>query len=155
MSVYFFRRDADGLVKIGFSKHVDSRCAEFRGPNKGRVLAVVEGGFVRERLFHDHFAAERRTGEWFAPSDEMFWVIGEIVVTGDTLAVPAEPPEPVKNGDLLHLRHQLGLSRVAAAGLVRMPVSAFMTDTFEGPTTVAGAVAYLRLRSCAKTGVTA
>jgi hypothetical protein len=59
--VYF--ADRDGLVKIGYSADPHRRVDQLGA----RLLAVMPGGSVMERLMHRRFAEYRSHGEWFHP----------------------------------------------------------------------------------------
>lgn len=63
---YFIGGDK-GPVKIGHSIAPEVRCAGFQcgSPVELKVLAVRQGGPVREVAYHAEFAEHRLHGEWF------------------------------------------------------------------------------------------
>lgn len=66
--VYFVSRDADGLVKIGFTSRLTARLGALRREHGDlRVLATESGGREREAALHAAFADYRVVGEWFQP----------------------------------------------------------------------------------------
>lgn len=72
MTVYFIRRkaDADGLVKIGFTRNVAARMRALSTAIPGGVelLAACAGDASVERRLHRDLAADRVDGEWFRPT---------------------------------------------------------------------------------------
>jgi len=73
MKIYFAEREADGLIKIGFSKDVDRRLRELEVSENSKMLLInqINGNFVVEKLVHAHFDKDRVYGEWFRFSKEM------------------------------------------------------------------------------------
>lgn len=70
--VYFLRRE-DGLTKIGYTRHRDSRYSRLReehGPLE--ILAELPGDqpHALEAEMHEDFAQYRIEGEWFKLPDE-------------------------------------------------------------------------------------
>lgn len=60
-------------VKIGFSRDPFRRVKALNtaSPHEIVLKVVVPGTRADEYAFHEYFAAERISGEWFDPSDEM------------------------------------------------------------------------------------
>lgn len=71
--VYFARREADSLIKIGTSSNVRMRLRSLGG--KHVLLGTVSGGRGLEEEFHKVFAAERAKGEWFRPSEDLLRLV--------------------------------------------------------------------------------
>jgi T5orf172 domain len=73
--VYFFRRETDGAIKIGYSGTPSIRLHALQSKNKCTLtpLAVMPGDMDRESCIHDLFAQERipGKGEWFHPSERL------------------------------------------------------------------------------------
>lgn len=71
--IYFLQRDYDGLIKIGFSTVPDHRCSVIAYNHACRVelLHWCPGGRALERHYHEMFADEWVTGEWFSPSERL------------------------------------------------------------------------------------
>lgn len=69
--VYF--AEADGRVKIGWSKKVASRVAQLQTANAVplRLLGVIPGGRALERQLHERFAPARLSGEWFEATPDL------------------------------------------------------------------------------------
>lgn len=70
--IYFAQHEGGGPIKIGFTRSgVRLRLAALQtgNPEPLRVLAVVDGTARQERALHDMFAASRRNGEWFEPTE--------------------------------------------------------------------------------------
>ena len=66
--VYYVRRDADGLIKIGTTTKLGNRMSNLRGVHGPlRLMAVRAGGRPQEIALHQKFAELRETGEWFRP----------------------------------------------------------------------------------------
>jgi hypothetical protein len=76
MPVYFARAGSDGLVKIGFSRHVAARIAKLAtfSPVPLTILRVIEGDYQVEAWLHRHFSRLRRNGEWFEFCDDMLTI---------------------------------------------------------------------------------
>ena len=117
MSVYFFHRDRDGLVKIGCTRFLDTRISMLRPAcGGGELIASISGYFVRERWLHRHFANDRVTGEWFRTSVELKTYMDEAAETGDIAAVPHEPVGLTMQA-YDHLRKSLGVKVKALAAM--------------------------------------
>jgi hypothetical protein len=73
MPVYFIECPANGLIKIGVSRNVESRLATLStaSPVELRLLGVIDGCRADEDKLHQRFAADRHHGEWFSPSPEL------------------------------------------------------------------------------------
>lgn len=80
--VYFWELVGQGLVKIGTSRHVKTRTAQFltgRGctfppncdPSRGHLIGTVPGDRDLESHLHRAYRRYRVTGEWFQLSDEV------------------------------------------------------------------------------------
>ncbi|MBB5709369.1 GIY-YIG nuclease family protein [Sphingomonas xinjiangensis] len=69
---YFIGCD-EGMVKIGWSKDVNRRLAELKGPSlyKLNVLAAARGGREREAYYHQKFDAHALGNEWFTRCPEI------------------------------------------------------------------------------------
>ncbi len=76
--VYFVERESDGAVKIGVTKNLYTRLGELRRQH-GRIklLGIIKGGLVREKILHWVFEGARLDGEFFAPDDELLGLIGK------------------------------------------------------------------------------
>lgn len=84
VSVYFMQAVSGGLIKIGASARPEQRQAAAQAlcPLELRLLAVLPGGFARERELHERFAAHRRHGEWFEPHPEILsWLAAQPLTT--------------------------------------------------------------------------
>ena len=68
MSVYFAQRRQRGLIKIGWSRSVETR---LRMVKAKLLLGAVPGGRSVETEIHDRFAHLRVRGEWFKPAKEL------------------------------------------------------------------------------------
>jgi len=71
--VYFIQRE-DGPVKIGYSRTAQGALHRLRdlqaaSPEPLRVMRVVIATRHLERRLHLRFAAQRISGEWFAPDE--------------------------------------------------------------------------------------
>jgi Meiotically up-regulated gene 113 len=64
----YFIRNADLLVKIGFSKNVRRRAMELQKgqPYAIEVLCSTKGGSELEKHFHELFKDQHQFGEWFS-----------------------------------------------------------------------------------------
>lgn len=67
MSVYFARREGNGLIKIGWSANVPNRMIAL----KAKLIGAVPGDEDDEKSLHERFAHLRVKGEWFKPADEL------------------------------------------------------------------------------------
>ncbi|QTH19613.1 GIY-YIG nuclease family protein [Rhizorhabdus wittichii] len=63
----YFIGERRGPVKIGTSNDVMRRLCDMQVsyPRRLSVLAVTPGGADIERMYHQHFAGDRMSGEWF------------------------------------------------------------------------------------------
>lgn len=70
-SVYFV--EAEGRIKIGWSKRVATRMAALQTGNATpiRLLGTIPGARSVERRLHDRFAHLRLSGEWFNGAPEL------------------------------------------------------------------------------------
>lgn len=77
--VYAVQAVTLGLVKIGVADDAVKRLRELRNFSPDRLnllgLAKCSRFGLLERELHQRFAAQRRHGEWFEPTDEMLWYI--------------------------------------------------------------------------------
>lgn len=129
MAVYFAQRPSDGLVKIGWSRHLEARKASLQQAHKQVIefLRVVEtDDREAERWCHDRFAGLRVIGEWFRLHPDMM-----------TIEVPAFPkPEPVEEPpyfsgeDVAILQKRLRLNRAQFARV--LDISASRLDDYKG-----------------------
>lgn len=71
--VYFIQPESGGLIKVGFSTHVESRfqSLQLTSPVRLRLLATLTGTRATESELHRQFASLRCHGEWFHPSQEL------------------------------------------------------------------------------------
>lgn len=69
----YFIGSIEGPVKIGRSVAVQARLATLQTgcPTPIHILAVVDGGRLLERAYHEHFANDRLHGEWFRMSEAL------------------------------------------------------------------------------------
>jgi hypothetical protein len=76
--VYFVR--CDERIKIGYTRNIGSRLAQFRTSNSKPVelLLTIPGGREEERIFHAQFARYRMQGEWFRYVPELRRAIREL-----------------------------------------------------------------------------
>jgi hypothetical protein len=74
-SVYYAQRD--GLIKIGFSRHIPGRMLEL----KATLLAIELGGrdMVWERIRQHQFKHLRVSGEWFVPGRDLLAHIDRLI----------------------------------------------------------------------------
>jgi hypothetical protein len=72
-SVVYFMGADNGLVKIGFASNFQDRFSKLccGSPVPLVPLAIVRGGRVEERAYHEHFRRWRHHAEWFYLTDEM------------------------------------------------------------------------------------
>ncbi|WP_027685084.1 GIY-YIG nuclease family protein [Rhizobium leguminosarum] len=86
MTVYFIRRKGDpqGLIKIGVSINLDRRlyAMQTSNPEGFDLLCAVEGGKGIETYFHERFADDRVTREWFKPSTELLELASKLERVG-------------------------------------------------------------------------
>jgi hypothetical protein len=68
--VYFIRDKPSGLVKVGFTRDLQSRfrnlCSECEGPIELLHVIITDRPFLLEQGIHAELAPYRRQGEWFA-----------------------------------------------------------------------------------------
>lgn len=128
MTVYFAQRASDGLVKIGWSRHIDDRHASLErliGEPLTRLRIVETDERQAERWCHDQFAHLRVEGEWFRYDGSMA-----------TIAVPDFPkPEPVERpslsgDDIAILQKRLRLTRAQFARV--LGISPSRVDDIKG-----------------------
>ena len=86
---YFIGCD-EGMVKIGWSKDVNRRFNELRGPSiyKLEILATARGGRERERHYHRLFEADALGGEWFTLSPAILAEIARLQPTPSLASGP-------------------------------------------------------------------
>lgn len=88
--VYFWELEGHGLVKIGHSRRVDVRVAQFRSgrgctfpegvnPATGRLIGTTPGGAAMEKHLHEVHRKHRVIGEWFRLTSELAEEIGELI----------------------------------------------------------------------------
>lgn len=82
--VYFVQPVNGGPVKIGVSKHPQSRLSSLMSwsPFRLRLLATAPGDEVSEGQLHHRFAKDRLHGEWFRPSPDLMALVEETAQTG-------------------------------------------------------------------------
>lgn len=71
--VYFIQAEAGGPIKIGVAHRPDERLRDLQvgAPSVLVIRKVFPGGVPTERQLHERFSAQRLSGEWFRPSDEL------------------------------------------------------------------------------------
>lgn len=71
--IYFIQAESGGLIKIGWATKPEARMAQMQAHGSLKlVLLHSEPGNGREEAdLHRQFAAERRHGEWFEPSERL------------------------------------------------------------------------------------
>jgi hypothetical protein len=71
--VIYFLRNEHQHIKIGTTRHLESRLDSLRGGYYGRLqlLATMPGGRDQERSLHERFAHLRIRGEWFHEAPEL------------------------------------------------------------------------------------
>jgi hypothetical protein len=67
MSVYFAQKRKGGLIKIGWSRSVETRMAAVRA----KVVGAIPGERKVEKALHERFAHLRVRGEWFKPGADL------------------------------------------------------------------------------------
>lgn len=76
--VYFVERESDRAVKIGVTKNLSTRLGELkRQHGKIKLLGIIKGGLVREKILHWVFEGARLDGEFFTPDAELLELIGK------------------------------------------------------------------------------
>lgn len=89
-SVYFWELEGQGLVKIGTSRRVETRVAQFRtgkgctfppdvDPSRGRLIGTTPGGRELEAHLHNVYRRHRVIGEWFRLTDELADDIAQLI----------------------------------------------------------------------------
>lgn len=78
--VYFIRSGDSGAIKIGYAGNLVERLKELQigNPCELAVVLAIPGDHGIERRFHSMFARDRIRGEWFAMSERMAAVIGQL-----------------------------------------------------------------------------
>ncbi len=73
MAVYIIRSGPFGDVKIGSATDPLARLRQLQtsSSTKLRFIRVLEGGQIEEARLHKRFAHIRKSGEWFAATDEI------------------------------------------------------------------------------------
>lgn len=71
--IYFIYDQSRQAIKIGYSTSPKSRLADLQTANATRLklVATIPGDMRKERELHEHFAAHRLEGEWFALHDDL------------------------------------------------------------------------------------
>jgi hypothetical protein len=88
--VYFWELDGQGLVKIGHSRRVEIRTAQFlkgkgctfpdgADPSRGRLIGTTPGGEPMEKHLHRIYRREWISGEWFRLTDGLADDIARLV----------------------------------------------------------------------------
>lgn len=99
MPVYAIQEGGGGPVKIGWSNDPEIRLAQLQGMNP-RGLRLVHRFFVKkavEKMLHEHFAAHRMSGEWFAVTpNEVREVAHDIFCNRADLRAPEDIPAKVR-----------------------------------------------------------
>jgi hypothetical protein len=76
----YFLRDAEGLIKIGWTKNLRKRVAALQVTSSSplRLIGVVGGGRNTEQWLHARLGEHRVRGEWFRPSAKLDrYLLGE------------------------------------------------------------------------------
>lgn len=90
--VYFWELEGQGVVKIGHSRRVETRVAQFLNgkgcsfpdgadPSRGRLIGTTPGGEALERHLHRIYRSEWVSGEWFRLTDDLAEDIARLVGT--------------------------------------------------------------------------
>lgn len=87
--IYFAQAESGGPVKVGFSKHPETRMKQIasarkRGPM--RLLGYFPGTWTREQRIHRDLAEWRVMGEWYDPAAPSLQALRKYLIT--------EPSEP-------------------------------------------------------------
>ena len=82
--VYFMRLGEAGPIKIGHSVNIKERLAviQVNNPYLITLLAVVDGGFSKERELHKLFKDHKIYGEWFYPHTDILNYINNLPYLG-------------------------------------------------------------------------
>ena len=75
-SVYFLIRD--NRIKVGTSRDVPARMRQL-GHEEDDLLAVIPGGFAREREIHQRLRPWRIRGEWFSVCNDVLDILQDEV----------------------------------------------------------------------------
>ena len=69
--IYFI--EAGDFIKIGYTRSPVGRGIKMRtdNPLDLKLLHIEDGTFKREKLYHRHFAAIRKRGEWFHKAPDL------------------------------------------------------------------------------------
>lgn len=80
ISCVYFLRDAEGFIKIGWTKNLRKRVAALQVISSAplRLLGVVAGERDMEQWLHRMLSADRVRGEWFRQSPRL-----ELYLTGE------------------------------------------------------------------------
>lgn len=90
--LYFLRRIEDGLIKIGWSQNIIQRLdALYQEHGPLEILAIVPGGPVVEKAWHDWYKDLKEQGEWFRPEEDLMMWFDE---RKDMLLADHWPDEP-------------------------------------------------------------
>lgn len=113
--VYLYRRESDGLIKIGCTTDPRNRERLLRVKHVGRIFALCPGWVTREQMFHWLFADARVEAEWFEPVPLLLKCAREMRSTGDTSIVPFDNPVMGRRSDVLDEieRHGVNLAGMA------------------------------------------
>lgn len=92
--IYYVRRESDGLIKIGTSRHLASRLSTHKREYGPLQLMAVEGGsHKQENALHRQFADLRAEGrEWFRPELALLEHIYKIMREKPVEPAPGLPP---------------------------------------------------------------
>jgi hypothetical protein len=94
MSVYFITCRERGICKIGYAQNAKARRSSLQTASPTRLVleATLPGSRELERKFHERFAEQRLSGEWFRITDELDALIRRAVPVHDTDAEIAPRP---------------------------------------------------------------
>lgn len=75
--VYFMQIVPDGPVKIGVADRPTRRLADLQAcmPYELRLRCFMHAPAGIERFLHDVLSHHRIRGEWFAPTEDVLWVV--------------------------------------------------------------------------------
>lgn len=95
MTVYFIQADGSGSIKIGYTKHLNSRVKGLQtsSPVPLKLITSMKGGRSIERALHARFSDLRIRGEWFRPDPELLKYIEEITRDPAEQSLPEMPDE--------------------------------------------------------------
>ena len=79
MAVYFIQEENNGNIKIGSSNDPYKRLGSLQTGNskKLKLIKIIKGGKEVESRLHHKFRKDKKTGEWFFPSEELLKFINE------------------------------------------------------------------------------